>query len=168
MKCFILNASPLIYICKIGLSNVFTEFTEENYTTPKVIAEVVGRGKELGFPDAFLIEKLVKDKIIKVDFPKDEEFIEILAQIPELHAAEIQVLALARELNGIAILDDGDARQVAKIFNIKVHGTAYLLLRLNYRGKLSKQAAKDAFDNLIAVGWRLSLEDYSRILSALK
>ena len=167
-KYFILNASPLIYFCKIGLSHVFTEFSEEKYTTPKVIDEVVDRGKDLGFPDSLLIEQLVKDRIIKVSAPKNEDFIKVLAQIPELHAAEIQVLALAKELDGIAILDDGDARQAAKIFNIEVHGSAYLLLRLNYRGNITKEKARAALDNMIAVGWRVSLEDYSRILSAFK
>ncbi|MHA1267565.1 MAG: hypothetical protein ACTSRS_20180 [Candidatus Helarchaeota archaeon] len=164
----ILNASPLIYFSKIGLSKIFSEFKEEKYTTPLVIDEVVGRGKNDGYPDAFIVEKLVDDGILKIKSPKNKTFITYITQIPELHAAEVEVLALTKELNGIAILDDGDARQVAKIFNIEAHGSAYLLLRLNYRGVLSKQEAKDAIDNMVAVGWRLSLEDYARIVSVLK
>ncbi len=167
-KPFILNASPLIYFCKIGYSWIFAELQEEKYTCPKVIEGTVDKGKELGFPDALVIEKLVIDDIIKINRPKDEVFINILAQIPEIHEAEIQVLALAREFNGIAILDDSDARQIAKIFQIEVHGSAFLLLRLYYQGKITKVQAQEALERMIAVGWRLSLEDYSRILAALK
>jgi hypothetical protein len=41
---------------------------------------------------------------------------------------------------------------------VKAHGTAYLLLRLVYRGKLSRKKAKEAVDKMISIGWRLTAE----------
>ena len=166
-KDLVLNATPLIYLCKIGLSNILKEFPETKYVPPMVIEETVKRGKILGAPDAFMIEKLVNEGIIRVKKPIKNEFIRIIAQIPELHDAEVQVIALAKELGGIAILDDSVARQVAKIFNIEVHGTVYLILRRYYEGKISKKKVKVTLDKMIAAGWWISAEDYAKILDEL-
>ena len=82
--------------------------------------------------------------------------------------AAIQVLALTKELGGIAILDDSVARQVAKIYRIESHGTLYLPLRLYYEEKITKEQAKKAIDDMIAIGLRLTAEEYSKILKELK
>lgn len=37
----------------------------------------------------------------------------------------------------------------ARIYNIETHGTAYLLLRLLHRGRLSKRQTKRAIDEMI-------------------
>jgi len=88
----IFNATPLIYLCKVGLSPIFSELPEEKYTTPKVVEEVVDRGKKLGAPDAFIVERPISESIIKVREPK--RFINQIMRIPNLHIAEAQVLAL--------------------------------------------------------------------------
>ena len=62
------------------------------------------------------------------------------------------VFALVRELDGTAILDESIARQVARIYNIQAHGTVYLLLRLIYRGKLSRDEARKAIERMISAG----------------
>jgi predicted nucleic acid-binding protein len=166
-KILILNATPLIYLCRIGRSDFFSIFKETKYTTPKVREEVIVKGKKLGAPDALVIEDLIEDNIIKIRKPKNEDFIETLSQIPGLHGAEIQVIALAKELGGIAILDDNVARKTAKIFNVEVHGTLYLLLRIYYRGIISKEEIKKIIDEMISLGWRLSLNEYLKVLKEI-
>ncbi len=168
LKPFILNATPIIYLCKIGMANIFKEFSEEKYTTPKVVEEVINNGKSVGAPDAFLAEKLIQKSIIKVKEPKNADFIDRLSRIPDFHQAEIQVLALAKEINGIAIVDESIAREVARIYNIQAHGTAYLLLRLLYRRKLSKKQVKEAIDKKISAGWRLTAEEYAKLTKELE
>jgi len=168
LKPFIFNATPLIYLCKIGLSFVFTEFLEEKYTTLKVVDEVVNKGKILGTPDAFIVERLIKRSAIKVMKPVNTAFVDQLLKTTNLHQAEIEVLALTKELNGIAIIDEAIARQVARIYNVQAHGTAYLLLRLVYKGKLSKKQVRKAFDKMISVGWRLTAEEYGKLIQQLE
>jgi len=168
LKPFIFNATPIIYLCKIGLANIFTEFSEEKYITPQIVEEVVDKGKKLGAPDAFIAEQLIKQSIIKVKEPKNIHFIKLLSRMPDLHQAEVQVLALAKELNGMAILDESIARQVASIYNIETHGTTYLLLRLLYRGKLSKKQVKKSIEQMISTGWRLTAEEYLRLTRELE
>ena len=167
-KPLILNATPIIYLCKIGLSDLFREFSEEKYTTPKVVEEVVDKGKKLGTPDAFIAEEMIQSSIIKVKEPRNINFIHLLSRIPDLHPAEIQVLSLAKELNGIAIVDESIAREVSRIYNIEAHGTAFLLLRLLYRGKLSKKRVREAIDGMIFAGWRLTAEEYARLTRELE
>ena len=168
LKPLVFDATPLIYLCKIGLSNVLIQFSEEKYTTPQVVQEVVSKGKSLGAPDAFVAEQLVQQSIVKVKKPSNVAFVKQLAKIPDLHHAEIEVLALAKEMNGIAILDESIARQVARIYNIEAHGTVYLLLRLLFRGTLSKKQVREAIDQMIAAGWRLTAEEYRKLLKDLE
>jgi len=168
LKPLVFNATPLIYLCKIGLSNVLVQFSEEKYMTPDVVKEVVDKGKSLGAPDAFVVEQLVQQSVLKVKAPSNVAFIEQLVKIPDLHQAEIQVLALAKEMNGIAILDEGIARQVARIYNIEAHGTVYLLLRLLFKGIFSKEQVREAVDRMITIGWRLTAEEYRTLLKELE
>ena len=155
-------------MCKIGLSSIFTEFSEDKYTTPIVVEEVVERGKRLGAPDTFIVERMIKESIIKVREPRKTELIGQLMSISNLHRAEAQVLALAKELDGVAILDESIARQVARIYNIEAHGTVYLLLRLVYRGRLSGEEAIKAIERMISAGWRLSAEEYAKLMRQLE
>lgn len=126
------------------------------------------KGKSMGAPDAFLAEKLVQRSIIKVREPTSVEFVALLSAMPDLHEAEIQVLALAKELEGIAIVDESIAREVSRLYNIEAHGTAYLLLRLLYRGRLSKKQVKEAINGMISAGWRLTAEEYAKLTRELE
>lgn len=163
-KPLIFNASPLIYFCKVGFSEIFNEFTEKKYTSPKVVKEVVDEGKKIGAPDAFVVEQLIKNSIVNVVSPKNREFIGLLNELPDLHEAEIQVLALAKELDGIAILDEGLAREVGIMYDIEVHGSAYLLIRLYQKKIITKEQTRETLDKMVAAGWRLSIEEYSKII----
>ncbi|MFX0132230.1 MAG: DUF3368 domain-containing protein [Candidatus Hodarchaeota archaeon] len=163
-KPLIFNASPLIYFCKVGFSEIFNKFIEKKFMTPKVAKEVVEVGKKIGAPDAFVVEQLIKKSIINISSPKNKEFIRTLEKIPDLHEAEIQVLALAKEIGGIAILDEGLAREIGTMYGIDVHGSAYLLIRLYHEKFISRNEAKEILEKMIAAGWRLSVEEYSKIL----
>lgn len=155
-------------MCKVGLSHIFTEFSEDKYTTPIVVEEVVERGKRSGAPDAFIVERNINESIIKIREPREADLINQLMRISNLHLAEAQVLALAKELDGIAILDESIARQVARIYNIEAHGTVHLLLRLVYRGRLSRDEARKAIERMISAGWRLSAEEYAKLMKYLE
>ncbi len=168
LKPLVLDATPIIYLCKTGLSYIFSEFPEEKLTVTKVIEQVVTNGKKLGAPDAFVAEDIIKQSIIKIKEPKNTEFITLLSHLPDLHSGEIEVLALAKDLGGIAVIDESIAREVARIYGIESHGTAYLLLRLFYRGKLTRKQIKDAVNQMISAGWRMTSEDYARLMKEIE
>ncbi len=129
MKPLVFDATPLIYLGKINLIEKIKHFPEDKYTTQSVCKEVVDVGKNSGRQEAFVIEKLIKNKVIKVKIPSNRQYISTLRENPKIHEADADVLALATELNGMALLDDEEARGMAEIEGIEHHGTIYLLLR---------------------------------------
>lgn len=68
---------------------------------------------------------------------------------------EASVLAIAEEVQGIAILDDRDATRVGRAYGVEVHGTVWLLGRSCGAGKLTEVAASNLIDALTATGMRL-------------
>jgi len=167
VKPLILNATPLIYLTKTGLSRIFEALKIEKLTSPEVKKEVVNEGKRRGIPDAIVLEKIFESKIIKVVKPGDQEFLSRLLETKGLHITDAQILAIAKEQNGIAIIDDAVARKTAKIYGISYAGTPYILIRAVHQRLITREEAKHAVDDMIIAGWRCSLENYAIIMKAM-
>jgi predicted nucleic acid-binding protein len=77
-------------------------------------------------------------------------------------------LALAKELEGTAIIDEKPAREAGEVLGIEVRGSAYLVGLMMRRKKLKLGEAVQAIDKMISGGWRISTEDYIKIVEELK
>ncbi len=163
----VLNSTPLIYLGKTEALKLLKDLKERKVTSQTVHNEVVKKGKKIGAEDSFLVEKLFEEETIEIENIKKDELLEKLTEIPGLHKADAEVLTLATQSGGIAIIDDEKARNVADLKNIPNHGTAYLLLKLEKTGKLSKEKVRKILDKMIREGWRCSTEIYAEILKAL-
>ena len=164
----VINASPLIHIVKAGYSWIIEELSreEELLTTKEVMGEVL-RGKEKGFTDAFLIEELIEKGILKVEREAGE--VEKIVRIaPNLHAGEASIISLAKKLKCTAIIDEAPAREVARVLGIGVHGSLYLSILLFKKGKIEKEEVIKVFKKMVKTGWRISPEDYEKILAELE
>jgi predicted nucleic acid-binding protein len=168
VKPLIFNATPLIYLTKAGLSTVFVGLQGEKVTSPTVKTEVVDEGKRKGVPDAIALEKLFENDVFKVCKPKDESFLSRLLKTRGLHKADAEVLALARERDGFAVIDDEVARKTAKVYGIDYVGSPYVLMRAVCEGIISKDTAKQALNDMVFVGWRCSVESYAKITEVLE
>jgi predicted nucleic acid-binding protein len=168
MKSLIFDATPLIYLGKINLIEKIKYFPEYKYTIQSVCREVVHAGKNSGKQEAFVIEKLIKNKVIKVKTPANRQYISTLRENPKIHEADADVLALAVELKGMALLDDEKARGIAEIEGIEHHGTIYLLLRMMKMKLITKKEVAAHLNEMIHMGWRCSTELYAEIITALK
>ena len=168
MKPLIFDATPLIYLGKIGLIRKIEHFPEDKYITKSVYNEVVVEGKKSGEPEVFLIESVIRAGIIRKRTPTNKQYVKYLKENPRIHIGDADVLALAAELNGIALLDDDEARGMAEIEGINHHGTIYLLLRMMKMGLLTKDETLEKVDEMIHVGWRCSTELYAGILKAVR
>ena len=80
MKPLVFNSTPLIYLTKVGLSEVFDGLKEEKLTSPKVKREVVDEGKRKGVPDAVVLEKMSRNNVFRIVEPKDNEFLSRLLE----------------------------------------------------------------------------------------
>ena len=62
-------------------------------------------------------------------------FIAVLKSIEAgLHQGELEVLALAKNKGGTALLDERIAREVGRIFGIDIHGTLFLIFLMVKKG----------------------------------
>jgi predicted nucleic acid-binding protein len=168
MKPLIFDATPLIYLGKVNLIEKVKNFPEDKYTTKSVYREVVEEGKKSGRPEVFMIEDLVKSGTIKIKTPANKRYTQHLRENTKIHEGDADVLALASELNGIALMDDEEARGMAEIEGIEHHGTIYLLLRMMKMKLVTKEEALAHLNEMIRIGWRCSTELYAEILIAIK
>lgn len=168
MKPLILDATPLIYLTKAGLSRLFEELNREKYTSPKVKIEVLNEGKRKGVPDANVLEIMFREDVFNVKQPSDEIFLKQLLETRGLHEADAEVIALASELEGTAILDDEAARKTAKIYGVSYAGTPYILMLSIGQDLITRERARQAIGDMIASGWRCSIETYTKIMDVLE
>ena len=77
-------------------------------------------------------------------------------------------MAIAKERDGIAVIDDEVARKTARIYGISYAGTPYILIRAVFQGLITKEKAKQAINEMIFVGWRCSIESYAKIMDAIE
>ena len=168
MKQLVFNSTPLIYLTKAGLSRVFESLKGEKLSSSVVKREVVDEGKRKGVPDALVLEELFDKGVFKVCAPQDKGFVEQLLKTRGLHVTDAEVLALAREYEGIAVVDDEVTRKTAKVYGIDYVGTPYILMRATYEGLISKEEAKLALNEMISMGWRCNVESYSKIIAVLE
>jgi len=163
----VLNSTPLIYVAKVGLAHLFVDLRLDKITSPLVKQEVVDKGKDIGAPEAEILGELFHKRVIKIVEPKRREFITRLHEIKGLQGADIHTIALAKEYDGMAIMDDQLARKTARIYKIRYSGTPYLLIRAYAQGLITKDLAKEAVDDMITAGWRCGVEDYQSIMRYL-
>jgi len=168
VKPLVFNATPLIYITKVGLSKIFEDLKDEKLTSPQVKREVVNEGKGKGVPDAIILEKMFQNNVFKVAQPKDERFLATLSKVKGLHITDAEVLAIARERNGTAVIDDEVARKTARIYGISYAGTPYIMIRAVAQRLITRERAKQAIKEMISEGWRCSIESYAIIIDAIE
>jgi len=172
-KPLIFDSTPLIYLTRVSLTKFFREISGEKFTTTRVFNEVVNEGRKKGAPEASLLESLFKEGIISVRNPNEKEYLKFVKEMAAererqpLHEAEAEVLCLAKELKGIAIADDKVVRTVAKLLDIELHGTGYILGKIYTTKKIKKEELMEKVKEMRNSGWHLSVEDYLKIIEYL-
>lgn len=139
----------------------------EKYITPSVYAEVIETGKAKGFNDALITEKLLERKAILVKTPSNN-LVKLISAHKDIHLGEAEVISLAKELDGIAVIDDPVARSVAELHGVKKEGSYMIILRTLWKSEIDKDGAKEALRRLIESGWRCDVELYSKILGLIE
>lgn len=167
MKPIILDATPLIYLTKSGLGRILEELKEEKITSPQVKREVVDEGKNRGNPDAIILEKMFQNRVISTKEPEDDTLLETLLKTRGLHITDAEVLVIAKELHGTAIVDDAVARKTARIYGIPYAGTPHLLMKAIKQSLITKERAKQAINDMVSEGWRCDIETYTQIMDAI-
>jgi predicted nucleic acid-binding protein len=148
------NSTPLIALSRINKLSLLKEYFGEIYIPQEVYEEVVTRGGYL-----FGADEVASAEWIKVETVKNRIAVESLSIA--LDKGEAEAIVLAREKDGMLLIDEGDGRRTAESLGLKITGTVGILLLASADGQLD---FKKTLDELIAVGFRLSEKEYKRIL----
>ncbi len=156
------NTSPLISLAKSGRLNLLKDLFGDVLIEEEVWKEAVGQGKKEGAPDAFVIESAIKEGWITVErLKKKREF-------KGIHEGEAYTILLAKKHNCIALIDEEDARAVARALGLEVRGTLYVLRKAAEDKILTEEEAVEILNNMIANGLRISAGIYSWFLNSVK
>jgi predicted nucleic acid-binding protein len=142
---WVLNASPLIVLTRIGHEDLLLSLADQ-VVVPRLVAEEIQAGP-VRDPARQL---LLTGRFTIIDTPPPPP--ELLAW--DLGQGETAVLSLAwAERTWTAILDDAAARRCARSFSIPIKGTLGLVLLARQRDVIA--SAAEVLQLLVASGFRL-------------
>jgi predicted nucleic acid-binding protein len=154
------NATPLIYLAKLGKLELLRKLFETVIIPNGVFDEVVIKGIAIKAPDAFIIERSMNEGWIKL---KSVREIKELTKFG-LHKGETEAIALAKRYGCELLVDQRHARLAARTVGVKARGTLYVLLTALKRKIISYDEYILALRELVRAGFRMSAELYLEAL----
>jgi len=153
MNSVVSNATPLIYLAKIGKIGLLKGVFGQVLIPEEVKMEVVDRGKEQGEKDAPLVEKAIREGWLRV--MKTERI-----EVPiKLEAGELAVLSLAKAQGVREILvDEASARMAARLLDLTPRGTVFILLKALEKDEIDLEGFLHILEKLVKQGFRLKEE----------
>ncbi|MGA2875209.1 MAG: DUF3368 domain-containing protein [Nitrososphaerales archaeon] len=174
----VLNATPLIYLCKSGLARHLRALAVHYRlcTTREVYQEVYVKGMQKSVSEMDSLKELFEDNLVELlpeeqqreTNPKSDGKILELLKGSGLHTGEITVIQTAISLGGTAIVDDKRARNVARFIGVNLSGTANIVVALVKHGIIDKSEAKEGINRMIDEGWYCSTKDYVNIINSIE
>ncbi len=154
------NSSVIIAFAKICRLYLLEKLFGKILVPETVWKEITVEGK-LGS------EKIMEASFIHVEKVRNMRLVALLEEFVDTGEAEAIVLALERNAD-LLLVDDRDARNLAKKTGLQVMGTLGVIALAKYKGLILK--AKPIIDKLVESGFWISrklLEEFLRELSEL-
>lgn len=161
------NASPLIWLSKVGKLSLLKKLFGEVLIPEEVYKEAVEKGLEEGFSDPFVIKESVDNgwiKVIKLDEDGEKLCRKIMEHASEIHLGEAQAIILARKNKTLLLMDESSGRAFAEAMGLKVRGTLYIIIEALRKGLLDKNNAKETVLMLASKGFRIEPKLLARLL----
>ena len=151
------NSSPLIHLAKIKQLNLLRKFFKTVIIPEAVYKESIIEGKKR--EEVNVLKQSEWISVIKV---KEEKLVKLLRANLDLGEAEAITIALESDAD-LILLDDSDAREKARLFELTITGTIGILLRAKREGVIV--SLKDELIKLKASGFWIDDELQKKILS---
>lgn len=164
----IVNASPLIYLGKLGKLDLLQNIFSQILTTEQVKLEVLSLET---VPELVVLEEAF-NSWIKIKNPQNLSLVKKLERL-NIHKGEASILSLAKELvdqgkKAVVIIDDLAAREIARAMGLTITGTVGTLLRGLKQDLLTQKEFKFLLTRLTTdTSFRMTSRLYSRLLSKL-
>lgn len=149
------NTSPLIALAKIRRLQLLKELYGTVVMPPFVKVECIDKGKEIGAPDVYEIEKAVQERWIApvILERKWKTRVNNLMQRAPIGRGEAEALIIAGERRIPAILDDADARALARALGIEHVGTVLIPYEAFVTGRITHGEMVSILTDLSTVLW---------------
>lgn len=132
----IIDSGPLMALAKLGWLDLLPHLYGQVRFPTTVFSEVVVRGRERGYSDAYLVQLAIQHGNLKVVKMNEGDLPSDIQDLP-LDAGEKQALYLAqRDKADLVLIDDEKVREEAKIRGLNVKGTLGVIIQA-YRTGLS-------------------------------
>jgi len=165
------DATPLIYLARIGRIQLLKILFQRIQIPEEVKVEVVDRGKEKKYSDAYVVKEAFNEGWITVGKLRrnNEEKANILIEATGIDLGEAEAILLTRQkAEETVLMDQADARTVARQFGLKPRGTLHLITLSARRGMLSKKNAKEDLSKLLEANFRISTKIYDVALKTIE
>ena len=123
----ITNSSPLILLAKIGKLFLIRKLWNKVYIPKEVYNEVVVKGKNERYSDAFIIDKEISNFIFIREL--DEKYKREAEKLTSIGSGESEAIALCLQKKAdLFLVDNLEPRKIAEAKKIKCRSTPGLLL----------------------------------------
>ncbi len=158
MSCWVVNASPLIYLAQLDRLDLLRRGADEVLVPPTVLREIAAKPD----PSTSRIDAALRTWLRR-EMPRDRKLLEVLKL--ELDAGEAETIALAYErMADRTVMDDLAGRRYARRLGLSLVGTLGLLLAARLRGEI--RSLKSELERLRAVGFYASETLVQEVLRA--
>lgn len=164
MTTIVCDASSLILLSKSGLLKAVVK--RNKIIIPKKVYEEIIKGKDKGRRDAFVIEKLVTEKKIKIKKLDEKEKNEIKKMF-NMHGGENETLTLANKSNNTVLTDDKKCINAAKALGIDFITSLDVVITLYKKKVIDRKETQERLDGLSEYGWykKNVIEKYRRMIT---
>lgn len=132
MRKVIVNTTPLIALCHVGMLGILKDIYGE-ILIPQAVYQELSKKKESIF------KKQVDASLDWIHVERIENQMAKSMFKTQLHDGEVEVMILAKEKNAdIVIIDDANAKKHAKYLKLPVTGTLGVLIKAKQEGYISE------------------------------
>ena len=142
------DTGPLIALAVMDLLPVLRVLFNSVLVPPAVVTECLN---DLSKPMADRIGEALANRLLEERSVTNRDYCELLAQV--LDPGEAETIALAKEKNAVALIDEAAARKVAARENIETIGSLYVLIRAKQENLVS--AVTPLLNRLLEHGYHL-------------
>jgi predicted nucleic acid-binding protein len=147
------DSMVLIHLSKMSLLKTTCGFFGQVMKPPAVFKETVVTGRKKEYPDAIIIDELIKQKLIIIKKIKDSEKLRSIQKYG-LGLGEAEAVVLYHQENADYLFTDDDVcREYRGILNINILGTPAIILLLFKNKKIDKTKAMESINILSQIGW---------------
>jgi predicted nucleic acid-binding protein len=156
----VFNTSPLIFLTRLELLEIFLSQTEEYFTPQAVFDEIQAKEDEVSLS----LKTIFANQKIEIKPIQMNVLANSLSQ--RLGRSESEAMTLALELNAnYIILDDFAARREASRLGLQVKGTLAIVKKLQQDGQITIENLEELYQRIISIGFRVKRSIFDDIFA---